>query len=384
MSEPFALPPYPYDRVATLQRLADALPGGVVNMSIGEPVDPIPEIVLSALMVAAPSAVGYPATIGSIEFREAVSDWWLGTFGVTVSPEQTIACLGAKEFIASLPHFLHLRTPERDTVLVPAVAYPTYEMGARLAGLRAVPVPLDADWNLDLDRVAASDAQRALLLWLNTPANPTGATMTAKQVDATVAWARARGIVCASDEVYAPFTYDDAGDPAPPVTALAGGADGVLALQSLSKRSNMAGLRAGFVSGDPELITYLGEIRKHAGLMTPSPVQAAATAALHDDDHVAVQRARYAERRSLLLPALEDIGLIHDGGPSTFFLWLRDIEGADDGWELAARLAEAGILGLPGDLYGAAGADHVRLSLAVTDERLDVAITRLQSVNERR
>jgi aspartate/methionine/tyrosine aminotransferase len=264
-------------------------------------------------------------------------------------------------------------------VLFPSVAYPTYEMGARLAGLRSVPVPLDDRWLPDVSRIDDSDAERALVLWLNEPGNPTGASGGARHLRSVAEWARAHGVIVASDECYAEFTYDDAGAPAEPATVLGAGLERALAVHSLSKRSNMAGLRAGFVAGDPELTGYLGEVRKHAGLMTPTPVQAAATAALADDTHVDEQRERYARRRSLALDALRAWGLVHDGGPSTFYLWLRDAEGREGGWAIARRLAERGLLVAAGDLYGPGGAGHVRLSLTQTDERLELAFDRLAS-----
>ncbi len=188
------------------------------------------------------------------------------------------------------PRSSHCATPARDTVLYPAVAYPTYEMGARLAGLRAVPVPLDERWHLDLSRISEADADRALVIWVNEPGNPTGASGGRQHLRAVVDWARECGAIVASDECYAEFTYDESGSPAAPVTVLSAGHDRVLAVHSLSKRSNMAGLRAGFLAGDAALVSYLGEVRKHAGLMTPAPVQAAATAALGDDAHVDEQR----------------------------------------------------------------------------------------------
>jgi len=196
---------------------------------------------------------------------------------------------------------------------------------------------------------------------------------------AIVAWARDRGIIVASDECYAEFTYDDTGAPTAPVTALAAGSNGVLAVHSLSKRSNMAGLRAGFVAGDTELVGYLGEVRKHGGLMTPAPVQAAAAAALGDDEHVREQQLRYATRRAAALPALESAGLVHDGGPSTFYLWLRDATGDRDGWAIAADLAATGLLVAPGDIYGEAGHDHVRVALTLTDAQVALVCERLEA-----
>src|SRR6478735_3804483 len=343
-------PPYPHDRLDAFRRLATVVPGGIVDCSIGNPVDPVPDVVLAALDAAAPEAMGYPATIGSADLRTAAAAWIARRFGVDVAAEHVLACIGTKEMVASLPRMLNLRDPGRDTVLYPAISYPTYAMGAELAGLRAVPVPLDANWHLDLTRVSDEVADAVL-------------------------WARTRGIVVAADECYAEFSGGD------PVTALGAGAEGVLAVHSLSKRSNMAGFRAGFVAGDPDLVHYLGEVRKHAGLMTPAPIQAAVVAALGDDTHVAAQRSRYTERRALMVSGLAAHGLVHDGGPAPFYLWLRSEAGVDDGWELAARLAEAGTLVAPGSLYGPAAADHVRLALTQPLDRLQLVLERLSSAS---
>jgi succinyldiaminopimelate transaminase len=372
----FVPPPYPHDRLGPVRAIAAAAPGGIVDASVGTPVDPMPAVVLRALADAAPGATGYPATIGSVALREAASEWIDRRFGCTVTPDDVVACIGTKELVASLPRALSLRDPARDTVLYPAVAYPTYEMGALLAGLRPVPVPVDDAWHLDLARVDPADAARALVLWLNDPSNPTGVAASPAQLVAAVEWARARGVIVASDECYAEFTYDADGSPAAPVTALAAGSDRVLAVHSLSKRSNMAGMRSGFVAGDSGLVGYLGEVRKHGGLMMPAPVQAATAAALGDDVHVAEQRARYTRRRAIALPALEARGLVHDGGSSTFYLWLRDADGARDGWTIAEDLATTGLVVAPGDFYGPAGARHVRFALTLTDEQVDLVAKR--------
>jgi succinyldiaminopimelate transaminase len=372
----FVPPPYPHDRLGPVRALAATVPGGMVDASVGTPVDPMPEVVVRALVAAASGATGYPATIGNLGLREAARGWIDRRFRCAVTPDEVIACIGTKELVASLPRMLSLRDPSRDTVLYPAAAYPTYEMGALLAGLRAVPVPVDDSWHLDLARVDPADAESALVLWCNDPSNPTGVAATPEQMRATVEWARTRGIIVASDECYAEFTYDDTGAPAAPVTALSAGNDGVLAVHSLSKRSNMAGLRAGFVAGDAELVGYLGEMRKHGGLMTPAPVQAAAAAALGDDEHVHVQQLRYAARRAVALPALEARGLVHDGGPSTFYLWLRDADRTRDGWAITEDLASTGLVVAPGDFYGDAGRDHVRVALTLTDDQVALVAER--------
>lgn len=369
----FVPPPYPHDRLDALRRLADAVPGGVVDCSIGNPVDPIPEVAIEALATTAASSTSYPPSVGTPALRRAATDWIDRRFGVRLDPDrEVVATVGTKELVASLPHWLRLRDPSRDTVLYPAISYPTYAMGAELAGLRAVPVPLDDSWQLDLARVDDADAARALVLWTNDPGNPTAAVTSGPQVEAQVAWARDRGILVAADECYTEFS----GTPTP-ATALHAGTDGVLACHSLSKRSNMAGLRVGFVAGDGDLVQYLGLVRKHAGLMVATPVQAAATAALGDDEHVVEQRERYDHRRKLVLDGLAGLGLVHDGGPAPFYLWLRAAESTDDGWEISARLAEAGTLVAPGNLYGAAGADHVRLALTQPTDRLELALERL-------
>ncbi|HEU5307029.1 MAG TPA: succinyldiaminopimelate transaminase [Acidimicrobiia bacterium] len=372
----FVPPPYPHDRLGPVRATAAAVPGGMLDASVGTPVDPMPAVVLDALAAAAPGATGYPATIGSPAFRDAAVGWVERRFGCPLTTDDVIACIGTKEVVASLPRMLSLRDPSRDTVLYPAVAYPTYEMGALLAGLRAVPVPVDDDWHLDLARVDPADADRALLLWLNDPSNPTGAVASPQGMVDAVEWARARGVVVASDECYAEFTYDAAGAPTAPVTALHAGADGVLVVHSLSKRSNMAGLRAGFVAGDRSLVGYLGEMRKHGGLMMPAPIQAAAAAALGDDEHVREQQARYARRRAIALPALESRGLVHDGGSSTFYLWLRDADRARDGWAIAEDLATTGLVVAPGDFYGTASTDHVRVALTLSDDQVQLLCER--------
>ena len=373
----FVPPPYPQDRLSELRVAAAAVPGGIVDCSVGTPVDPTPEIALQAAAAAAQVSAGYPPSIGTLALRSAAAAWIDRRFGVEVGADAVIACVGTKEVVAGLPRMLSLRDPSRDVVLYPEVSYPTYAMGAVLAGLRPVPVPVDRAWRLDLDAVDPKDAARALVVWFNDPANPTGVSATGAEMAAAVAWARGHGAIVASDECYAEFTADEAGVPAPPVTALAGSHDSVLAVHSLSKRSNMAGFRVGFVAGDPELVGYLGEVRKHAGLIVPSPAQAAGAAALGDDAHVDEQRARYARRRALAVPALEAFGLVHDGGTSGFYLWLCDPEGIEDGWAIAARLAATGLLGAPGNLYGPAGARHLRLALSIPDDRLELALERL-------
>jgi succinyldiaminopimelate transaminase len=365
-SRGFVPPPYPYDRLQRLLPVADAHPGGVVDLSIGTPFDPPAPAVVEAL-ASSRTEHSYPPSIGTAELRSAATGWMRRRFGVDVPPDSVGATIGTKEFVAGIPQLMRLRRPERDTVLYPSISYPSYEMGALLAGCRAVPVPTRADGALDLEAIDADDATRALLLWVNSPSNPTGAL---DDLVAAARWGRTNGVPVFSDECYAEFTWSG-----PPRTILVDGLDGVVAVHSLSKRSNLAGVRVGFYAGDPELVAYLQLVRKHAGMMVPGPAQAAAIVALDDDAHVDVQRNRYRSRLEQLAGALSawsgtDVPL-PDGG---FYLWIP----VEDGWAFAERLArDGGAIVSPGEFYGEAGRGYVRAAVVQPTERLRLVAERL-------
>jgi succinyldiaminopimelate transaminase len=370
---PFQLPPYPYDRVAALGKLAEALPGGMVDCSVGTPCDPPAPGVVEALSSSGTER-GYPPSAGSPALIRAAAAWLERRFGLGSIPAASVsACVGTKELVASVPHVLRLRQPERDTVLYPAVSYPTYAMGAAMAGCRAVPVPPLPGrlGGLDLESIAESDAARALVLWSNSPSNPTGGL---GDLEAEAAWARARGVPLFSDECYAEFTWDG-----PPRSILQSGFDGVVAVHSLSKRSNLAGVRVGFFAGDGELVEFLREVRRHAGLMVPGPAQAAGAVALADDDHVTAQRARYRERLEFLAGVLTQVGCPVELPQGGFYLWVPvpDEQWSDD-WSMAEDLARrAGLLVSPGDLYGESGAGFVRVAVVQPMDRLELVAERL-------
>ncbi|HEY8059549.1 MAG TPA: aminotransferase class I/II-fold pyridoxal phosphate-dependent enzyme [Acidimicrobiales bacterium] len=365
MTEGFQPPPYPYDRLEELKAVADALPGGCVDLSIGTPIDPPPAAVVEAL-AGSGSERGYPPSIGSAGYRRAAADWMARRLGVTVDPDGLAACVGTKEFVVGTPAVLKLRSPDRDTVLHPQVAYPSYAMGATLARCRPVAVPPGPDGALDLGAISAADAERALCLWVNSPGNPAGAL---DDLGAAAAWGRAHGVPVLSDECYVEFTWTGS-----PRTILEHGVDGVLAVHSLSKRSNLAGLRAGVYAGDPELVTYLREVRKHAGMMVPGPVQAAAVAAWEDDAHVDEQRDRYVRRLELMAAVLAEAGVPCELPSGAFYLWVPAPDG--DAWALTRRLAaEGGALVAPGEFYG--GDDHVRIAVVQADDRLELVGRRL-------
>jgi succinyldiaminopimelate transaminase len=359
------LPSYPWDELAPLREKASAFPGGAVDLSIGTPVDPVPAVIQRALAAAA-DAPGYPLTAGTAGLRAAAAGWLERCHGVRVDPDSVLPVIGTKEFIAWLPVMLGLGPA--DTVIYPSLAYPTYDIGARLAGA----APVAADTPLDPDRSAG-------LLWVNSPSNPTGRVLPAGQLRDAVAWARSRGCVLASDECYIELGWSVS-----PVSVLHpsvcdGSHDGVLAVFSLSKRSNLAGYRAGFVTGDPALIAQLLLIRRQAGMMVPAPVQAAMIAALTDDEHAIGQRALYGARREVLIGGLTAAGFRIDHSEAGLYLWAT--RPGLDCWAACELLAaECGILVGPGSMYGPSGAAHIRVALTATDERVTAAGERLRAL----
>jgi succinyldiaminopimelate transaminase len=374
-------PAYPFDLLSELSELAASHEGGPVDLSIGTPCDPPPPAVVDALGSSGAER-GYPASIGTEEFRRAASAWMARRLGAEVGPSQVAACVGTKELVAGVPHWLALRDPSRDTVLFPPLAYPTYEMGAVLAGCRAVPVPSRDDGRLDLAAISEDDAARALCLWVNTPGNPAGQL---EDLAAVAAWGRAHVVPVFSDECYAEFTWDGPGR-----TVLEHGLEGLVAVHSLSKRSNLAGVRVGFFAGDPDLVEYLAAVRRHAGFMVAGPVQHAAAVALDDDEHVDRQREVYRDRLQRFSAWLGEAGLPVPQPGGGFYLWVpvppavaaTARPGESAAFALGRHLASAaGILSSPGDAYGPAGSGHVRLAMVQPMERLELAARRLRQAD---
>jgi succinyldiaminopimelate transaminase len=359
----FVPPPYPYEQLGEVIATAGQHEGGVVDLSIGTPCDTPPAEVIAALSTV-DGARTYPPSIGTKAFREAAARWMERRFGVTVDPATELAaCVGTKEFVASVPQYLRLRDPGRDTVLYPAISYPTYEMGAILAGCRPVPYR-------SLDDIGEEDADRALCIWTNSPANPTGEVL---DLDAAARWGRTRAVPVFSDECYAEFVWQ--GDRA---TILRDGTSGVVAVHSLSKRDNFAGARIGFYAGDAGLVHYLREVRKHAGLMPPGPVQSAAVIALDDDEHVEAQRTRYLARLQRLQQVLKAIGYDAPLPAGAFYLWVPAPGG--DAWAAARDIAaKAGIVVSPGEFYGAQSAGFFRVAAVAPDDRIELAARRVSA-----
>jgi succinyldiaminopimelate transaminase len=365
-----ALPDFPWDALTEARARAARHPGGVVDLSIGTPVDDTPAVLTEAL-ASAGNAPGYPTALGTPELRTAAAGWLRRRLGVQVADPlatspSVLPTIGSKELVALLPTLLGLRAA--GTVLIPEVAYPTYEVGAVLAGLavtRTDTPPADA--------VSASHPP-VVLVWLNSPGNPHGRVLSDDELRAWVTWGRAHGVPVVADECYVTLGWDV--EPRSLLHPAVAGEDhtGLLAVHSLSKQSTAAGYRAGLLSGDPALVRSVWEVRRHLGLLVPGPVQAAMTAALDDDTHVDAQRERYRARRDRLSAAVRAAGLRIDHSEAGLYLWVtRD----EDCWATIDWFAVLGIVAAPGSFYGPAGAGHVRLALTATDGRIAAAVERL-------
>jgi succinyldiaminopimelate transaminase len=361
---PLALPDFPWDSLAPYAERARAHPDGFIDLSVGSPVDPTPDVVRVALS-AATDAHAYPATAGSPALREAIVEWFARRRGVDdLSVANVIPTIGSKELVALLPFLLGLG--KGDTVVHPEVAYPTYAIGGALVGATVVASDDPAEW-----------PEGTRLVWVNSPGNPDGSVLSVEQLRAAVARARELGAVIASDECYAELNWEGS-EPTPSILdprVIEGERNSVLALYSLSKQSNLAGYRAALVAGCSDLIGELLGVRKHIGLIPPEPVQEAMIAALRDDAHVAAQRERYRARRALLKPALEAAGFTVDESGAGLYLWVTK---GRDSWETVAEFAEVGILVVPGTFYGENPAQHVRIALTAPDEAIADAVARLE------
>ena len=378
----FSLPDFPWDSLAPVKERASSVATGdglgLVDLSVGTPVDPTPEVVQEALRSAS-NAPGYPQTWGTPALREAVAGWFATRRGVPdVHPDGVLPTVGSKELVAWLPTLLGLGAG--DVVGFPSAAYPTYDVGARLAGA----TPKVVDGLAALGPLTPSTTPK--LLWLNSPGNPTGQVLGVEHLAKVVAWARRHGVVVASDECYAELDWrTERGEGEPPTTpsildprVTGGSHEGLLCVYSLSKQSNLAGYRAAFVAGDPALVGRLLEVRKHAGMIVPWPVQVALTAAVGDAAHVEAQKAVYAARRATLLEGVRAFGLEVTHSDAGLYLWAT---AGEDAWTTLERLAERGILAAPGTFYGRAGGQHVRIALTASDERIAAAAARLAATS---
>ncbi len=348
------LPDFPWDALAPYGVIARQHPHGAIDLSVGTPVDPTPEFIQRA-MQAASNSPSYPVTVGTPELREAITAWAKKYLGAT-GEFGVLPLIGSKEFVAWLPTFI-----QAQSVLYPDVAYPTYLVGSLLAQAQATPVSLDATTWPEAD-----------VAWVNSPSNPTGRVHSESEFRAAIDWSRKNESVVISDECYLEF-----GDSVKP-TSIMNYTDGdntnLLAVFSLSKRSSMAGYRSAFIVGDPVLIARILEVRKHAGMMVPLPVQIAMIAALSDESHVAEQRARYNARRASLVPALIAAGFTINHSEAGLYIWATRHENC---WNSVAWLAELGIIATPGIFYGELGSSHIRIAMTATDAQISEAAARI-------
>lgn len=360
---PLTLPDFPWDALVPYAERARAHPDGMIDLSVGSPVDPTPAVIQDALAAAA-DAPGYPQTAGTPALRDAIVEWFGRRRGVELGTANVLPTIGSKEFVAGLPLILGLGPG--DTVVHPRVAYPSYALGATVVGATALAEDDPARW---------PDSTR--LVWLNSPGNPDGRVLTVAELRAAVARARELDAVIASDECYAELNW--AGDrPTPSIldpAVIDGSRHNILAVCSLSKQSNLAGYRAGFVAGCSQVLGQVLAVRKHLGLMVPAPVQAAMIAALADEAHVDAQRAVYRARRGVLRDALEASGHRIDDSDAGLYLWATKGVSA---WETVGALADAGILAVPGTFYG--DASHVRIALTASDADIAAAAGRLETI----
>ncbi|ANP71983.1 succinyldiaminopimelate transaminase [Cryobacterium arcticum] len=362
------LPDYPWDQMLPFAQQAKAHADGIVDLSIGSPVDATPPVVQAALAHAT-DAHAYPQTTGTPALQHAIIDWYARRRGVTGLTEQNVLpTIGSKELVALLPFMLGLG--EGDTIVHPRAAYPTYAIGAAMAGANALASDDPAEW-----------PATTKLVWLNSPGNPDGRVLNVEFLRAAVARARELGAVIVNDECYAELGWDAPWDAEaipsildPRVTD--GDTRNIVAIYSLSKQSNMAGYRGAFAAGCDAVLGRLLTVRKHAGLMLPAPLQAAMVAALGDDEHVSRQRRLYRARREVLLPALTAAGFTIENSEAGLYLWAT---AGVDAWDSIRRLAELGILAGPGPFYGDFYPEHVRFSLTATDERINAAAARLRA-----
>ncbi|WP_124054168.1 succinyldiaminopimelate transaminase [Arcanobacterium ihumii] len=362
-----ALPDFPWDTLVPDRKRAALYPGGVVDLTIGTPVDDVPEVVQNALLNSA-NAHGYPPNMGSKQLIDSISQWLQTERGIS-SEVAILPTLGSKEMIALLPAMLGLDSTHK--VAFPLCAYPTYDVGAKLAGAGTVTIDTDTDpnmWPADID-----------LLWLNSPGNPDGHVLDRQQLKRIINWARSKDVIVASDECYASLTWDVSEAPSVLNDEVCGGdPSGLIVLYSLSKESNIAGYRAAFVAGDPNLLGPVTELRKHAGFIMPGPVQNAMIAALGDRQHVVFQKELYRCRREKLLAALTEAGLQNDPcSVAGLYLWAGHPAGFD-AWTLTHAFAELGIVVAPGTFYGESGNQRVRISLTASDTDIDEAARRIK------
>jgi succinyldiaminopimelate transaminase len=361
------LPEYPWEKLKPFREQAARFNDGLIDLSVGSPVDPTPRVIQDALDSSS-NAPGYPTTWGSVQLREAIASWYSrrrNTPGLTSS--HVAPTIGSKEFISWLPNMLGIGPG--DVVVQPKIAYTAYAVGAAFAGAEVISSDDPSEW-----------PSNTKLIWLNSPANPHGAVLGIELLKKAVERARELGAVIVNDECYAELGWEgEWADFIPCILderVTGGNLINILSIYSLSKQSNLAGYRAAFAAGDPEMMKALVNLRMHSGMIVPQPVQQAMIAALNDEEHVQVEKDIYRARRNALLPALKAYGFEVSSSEAGLYLWVTK---GDYCWDTIQELTEIGILAVPGEFYGEAGRNHVRFSITATDGDINRAAKRLSS-----
>jgi acetylornithine aminotransferase len=363
---------YPFVRLARAADEVESRGVPVLDFGTGDPQEPTDPHIVEALRSGLRERMGYPAAVGLPELREAVAGWAERRFGVRLDPDsQVVPTLGSKEAIFSFATVVLDPAGGKDTVVVTEPGYPVPERGALFAGGRVVALPLreERGWLPDLDAMPADTWRRAALVWLNYPNNPTGAVAPLALFERLAGLAREHGFVLASDEAYSELWFDE-----PPPSALqVGDLTGVVAFNTLSKRSSMTGYRSGFVAGDPVLVSALKAFRPTVGTAPQEFVQRASIVAWADEEHVARARASYARKRELFLELFALKGVRVAGGPATMYLWIAVPE-QETSEGFAERLLDHGVLVAPGSYLGQSGEGYARLALVPTLAECEQAV----------
>lgn len=363
-----SLPEYPWQSLKPFSEKAALHKDGAIDLSIGSPIDPTPQVVQDALKSFS-NAPGYPSTAGTKEFREAVVSWFAKRRGVYgLDPDQVMPTIGSKELISWLPVLLGIG--EGDVVVQPKVAYTAYAVGAAFAGATLISEDDPEKWPANTK-----------LVWINSPGNPDGKVLPVEQFKKAVDKARELGALLASDECYAELGWSEPWDteviPSVLDERVCGGSyEGILCVYSLSKQSNMAGYRAAFAVGEKKLIRDLVNLRMHAGMMMPLPTQQAVIAALGDSQHVQAEKEIYRNRRTALLSAVKKYGFEVSDSEAGLYLWATL---GEDCWATVEKMAQLGIIVVPGSFYGDFATKHVRFSLTATDSNISRAASRLEN-----
>ncbi len=375
-----SLPPYPFALLNQRIRELNAQGHDVISLDIGSPDLPPPDAVIEALYQSAcnPDHHGYAGYRGTSEFRAAIADYYRKRFGVEVDPNsQVLPLLGSKEGIVNLS----LAYLDRgDVALVPDIGYPSYSMGVYLAGGDVHWVPLrEPDYLPDLAGVPTDVLQRARLIWVNYPNNPTGATADLSFYQRLVDFCREHDILLASDNPYEEVTYD--GYRAGSALQAKGALDVAVEFMSFSKTYNMAGWRLGAAVGNADAIKNLLQVKSNVDSGHFHAVYDAGITAIETTDHawIEARNAVYRSRRDTVLAALPEIGLKAQTPKASLYVWGR-VE--DDDWD-GAQYAEQSLVNAhvsfaPGMIYGPGGGQYVRISLCLKEDRLKQALERLK------